>query len=132
MPPSSTTAVSISAPYTTHPTPILTPSESTGDPLDNHHHHNNSGALGLKAEPGTEIKTHGANIDPALPASFVNGGHNGPAEYSQQQSVDALQLRGSASPFFSTFPFLRHHHWVLKFCPSSCARSRTTTSLRPH
>lgn len=102
IPPSTST---VSAPYTTHPTPILTPSESTGDPLDNHHHHNSNGGV-VKVESGsdTEIKTHGTiAIDPALPASFAtaHGASNGinGTEYSQQP--DALHLRGGVFPEFS-------------------------------
>lgn len=86
-----------SAPYTTHPTPILTPSEPTSATTDD-------SAPTVKVED-IENKTH-ANIDPALPASFTaaHSGSNGinSTEFSQQ-SGDALHLRG-AVPLFDFTP----------------------------
>lgn len=85
---------------------MLTPSEPTSATSE----HSDIGAAVKVEASDIELKT-GANIDPALPASFATGHtHAGPhgshasntTDYSHQQSGDALHLRGGGSPFSFT------------------------------
>lgn len=95
-PPASTTssnaASTAAAPYTTHPTPVLTPSEppsATRDPSDE--------TTGIKVE-ASDIGKGAVHIDPALNTA------SGPVatDFSTQQPGEALELRGGGSPFSFT------------------------------
>lgn len=87
------------APYTTHPTPILTPSDPPSATSDE--------SSPVKTESPETTKAS-VDIDPSLPATF--SGANGAEaasittanHASAQQPADALHLRGGGSPFSYT------------------------------
>lgn len=90
---SSTAASSTTAPYTTHPTPVLTPSEPPNATRDS----SSEGSTPVKAE-SSDIGKTSAYIDPALDGTA----NSATTDFSAHQPGEALELRGGGSPFSFT------------------------------